>query len=156
LLRINLDKRARHLGRRSRLSLVDVKVISASLFGVSGFMEKKYRLAKREDFNKVYRYGKSAANHQFVLYYLLQPKLECFRLGVSVSKKIGNAVVRNRLRRMMKEIIRLNKEHMASQFDYILIARKPCAEMDYQAMEKSILHVVRKASLAKRDERLKN
>jgi ribonuclease P protein component len=119
-------------------------------------MEKMYRLAKREDFNKVYRYGKSAANHQFVLYYLPQPKLEYFRLGVSVSKKIGNAVIRNRIRRMMKEIIRLKKEHLESQFDYILIARKPCAEMDYHAMEKSILHVVRKASLTRRDEGLKN
>jgi ribonuclease P protein component len=123
---------------------------------VSGFMEKKYRLAKREDFNKVYRYGKSTANHQFVLYYLPQPKLEYFRLGVSVSKKIGNAVVRNRLRRMMKEIIRLKKTLLPSQFDYILIARKPCAEMDYQAMEKSILHVLRKASLTKREEGFKN
>jgi ribonuclease P protein component len=118
-------------------------------------MEKEYRLAKREDFNKIYRYGKSVANHQFVLYYLPQPKLEHFRLGVSVSKKIGNAIVRNRLRRMMKEIIRLKKEMMAPHFDYILIARKPCAEMDYQAMEKSIYHVVRKASLLKRNDGVK-
>jgi ribonuclease P protein component len=119
-------------------------------------MERKYRLAKREDFNKVYRYGKSVANHQFVLYYLPQPKLEHFRLGVSVSKKIGNAVVRNRLRRMMKEIIRLNEQQLASQYDYVLIARKPCAEMEYQAMEKSILHVLRKASLTKRNDGAKN
>ena len=73
-------------------------------------MEKQYRLAKREDFNKVYRYGKSMANQQFVLYYLPQPKAEEFRFGVSVSKKIGNAVVRIGLRRMMKEIIRLKKK----------------------------------------------
>jgi ribonuclease P protein component len=119
-------------------------------------VEKILRLAKREDFNKVYRYGKSVANHQFVLYYLPQPKLEHFRLGVSVSKKIGNAVVRNRLRRMMKEIVRLKKEQMTPQFDYILIARKPSAEMDYQAMEKSIFHVIRKASLLKRNDIVKN
>jgi ribonuclease P protein component len=115
-------------------------------------VEKMYRLAKREDFNKIYRYGKSVANHQFVLYYLPQPKLEHFRLGVSVSKKIGNAVVRNRLRRMMKEIIRLKKELMMPHHDYILIARKPSSEMDYQAMEKSIYHVVRKASISKRSD----
>jgi ribonuclease P protein component len=110
-------------------------------------VEKIYRLAKREDFNKVYRYGKSMANHQFVLYYLPQPKLEQFRLGVSVSKKVGNAVVRNRLRRMMKEIIRLKKENMTPHYDYILLARKPVTEMDYAEMEKSIWHVIRKASL---------
>jgi ribonuclease P protein component len=115
-------------------------------------VEKKYRLAKREDFNKVYRYGKSAANHQFVLYVLPQPKLDHFRLGVSVSKKVGNAVVRNRIRRLIKEIVRLKKEQWMTGYDYILIARKPAAEMDFQAMEKSIFHVYRKASINKRSD----
>ncbi|MBP1994598.1 ribonuclease P protein component [Paenibacillus eucommiae] len=119
-------------------------------------MEKIYRLAKREDFNKVYRYGKSEANRQFVLYYLPQPGNEHFRLGVSVSKKIGNAVVRNRLRRMMKEIVRLKKEQMTPHYDYILIARKPVLEMDFESMEKSIFHVIRKASLVKKSSRTKN
>ncbi|SDO52383.1 ribonuclease P protein component [Paenibacillus sp. yr247] len=118
-------------------------------------MEKEYRLAKREDFNKVYRYGKSMANHQFVLYYMPQPKLEHFRLGVSVSKKVGNAVVRNRIRRMIKEIIRLKKDNMTLQYDYILLARKPAAEMEYAEMEKSIWHVIRKASLLKRKDIIK-
>lgn len=95
------------------------------------------------------------ANHQFVLYYLPQPKLEHFRLGVSVSKKVGNAVVRNRLRRMMKEIIRLKKENMTLHYDYILLARKPVVEMDYAEMEKSIWHVIRKASLLKRNDVIK-
>lgn len=125
------------------------------LSGVYLFVEKKYRLAKREDFGKVYRYGKSMANHQFVLYYLAQPKLEEFRLGVSVSKKVGNAVVRNRLRRMIKEIVRLRKESMAPHYDYVLIARKPAAEMDYHEMEKSIAHVIRKAFSNKRNEPVK-
>lgn len=113
-------------------------------------MEKKYRLAKREDFNKVYRNGKSMANQQFVLYYLPQPNQEEFRLGVSVSKKVGNAVVRNRLRRMMKEIVRLHKDKMTPHYDYILIARKPASELDYQTMEKSIFHVIRKAMVHKK------
>jgi ribonuclease P protein component len=119
-------------------------------------VEKKYRLAKREDFNKVYRYGKSAANHQFVLYVLPQPKLEHFRLGISVSKKVGNAVVRNRLRRMIKEVVRLKKEQWTSGFDYIVIARKPLLEMDFQAMEKSLFHVFRKAFINKKSVSAKN
>lgn len=76
-------------------------------------MEKEYRLAKREDFNKIYRYGKSMANHQFVLYYLPQPKLENFRLGISVSKS-GERGCSNRLRRMVKEIIRLKRKSDAA------------------------------------------
>jgi ribonuclease P protein component len=110
-------------------------------------VQKEHRLAKREDFNKVYRAGKSAANRQFVLYYLPRPDNGPFRLGVSVSKKLGNAVVRNRLRRMMKEIVRAHEQKVTGEIDFILIARKPVAEMDYAEMEKSLLHVLKKASL---------
>jgi ribonuclease P protein component len=140
------------------MSVKDIKIdetnyiLECNLSGAYIFVEKTYRLAKREDFNKVYRYGKSMANHQFVLYYLPQSKLEQFRLGISVSKKVGNAVVRNRLRRMIKEIVRLKKENMTPHYDYVLIARKPAAEMEYADMEKSILHVIRKASLYKKND----
>ncbi|CAG7643381.1 Ribonuclease P protein component [Paenibacillus solanacearum] len=110
-------------------------------------MEKKNRLTKREYFDKVYRHGKSAANHQFVLYYKAQHGQDAFRLGVSVSKKLGNAVVRNRIRRMLKEIVRLNASRLPGGYDLILIARKPAADMEYHEMEKSVLHVIKRASL---------
>ncbi|KIL39628.1 ribonuclease P [Gordoniibacillus kamchatkensis] len=110
-------------------------------------MEKQYRLARREDFNKIYRYGKSAANHQFVLYYYPQTELGHFRLGISASKKIGNAVVRNSVRRRLKEIVRMNADRFPGNFDYIVIVRKPAADMEYAELEKSLLHVFRKAGL---------
>lgn len=113
-------------------------------------MQKENRLTRREDFNKVYRHGKSSANHQFVVYVLNRhPSIpgEGFRLGISVSKKVGNAVVRNRLRRMIKEIVRLNGDKLAPRKDLILIVRKPAAEMEYAEMEKSILHVFKRADL---------
>ncbi len=110
-------------------------------------MEKELRLSKRDEFNKVYRYGKSSANKQFVLYYFPQPHLIYFRLGVSVSKKIGNAVTRNRIRRMLKEIIRLNKSNLKLQTAYIFIARQSIADITYQDMEKSVIHLLRKNSL---------
>lgn len=108
-------------------------------------------MAKREDFNKVYRQGKSVANQQFVLYYKkrqVKPGEEApFRLGVSVSKKLGNAITRNRLRRVMKEIVRLHAEQVEEGIDFILIARKPVVEMEYAEIEKSIIHVMKRASL---------
>lgn len=110
-------------------------------------MEKKNRLTKREYFDKVYRHGKSAANHQFVLYYMPRQDQESFRLGVSVSKKLGNAVVRNRIRRVMKEIVRLNEARFPAGYDLIVIARKPVVDMSYQELEKSMLHVLKRASL---------
>lgn len=112
-------------------------------------MHKEHRLAKREDFNRVYRHGKSTANQQFVVYVLPQPKNELFRVGVSVSKKLGNAVVRNRLRRTMKEIVRLNKDSIKDRVDFVLIARKPVADLEYAEMSKSLLHVLKRAGLLK-------
>jgi ribonuclease P protein component len=110
-------------------------------------VNKEHRLAKREDFSKVFRYGKSVANQQFVVYVLPQPRNDHFRLGVSVSKKLGNAVVRNRLRRMMKEIVRQNKELVTGVYDFIVIARKPVADLEFDEMEKNLMHVMRKAGL---------
>ncbi|HEY0827020.1 MAG TPA: ribonuclease P protein component [Bacilli bacterium] len=110
-------------------------------------MQKEYRLAKKEDFNKVYRQGKSMGNRQFVLYYMTNAAVEHFRLGVSVSKKVGNAVVRNRIRRMLKEIVRHHAQAIKVHTDLVLIARKPAVDMAYQEMEKSVLHVLKKTSL---------
>lgn len=112
-------------------------------------VHKEHRLARREDFNRVYRHGKSTANMQFVVYVLPRPQNEYFRLGVSVSKKLGNAVVRNRLRRIMKEIVRLNKDAITDKVDFVVIARKPAADMEYEEMRKSMLHVLKRASLLK-------
>lgn len=112
-------------------------------------MHRKLRLRKREDFNKVYRYGKSFANSQFVVYWRKQPQAGSFRMGVSASSKLGGAVVRNRLRRMVKEIVRHHAEQVATDLDLILIVRKPAVNMAYKQMEGSILHVLRKAGLLK-------
>ena len=113
-------------------------------------MQKQCRLAKKEDFNRVYRCGKSVANHQFVLYYMNRNETARFRLGVSVSKKNGNAVVRNRLRRLIKEIVRLNGDGIKPHLDFILIARKPAVQMSYRELEKSVLHVLSKAGVFRR------
>ncbi|GGG26740.1 hypothetical protein GCM10010916_48950 [Paenibacillus abyssi] len=75
--------------------------------------------------------------------------MEKFRLGVSVSKKLGNAVVRNRMRRVIKEIVRLQADKIVDHIDFILIARKPSVSMKSKELERSVLHVLRKANLLK-------
>ncbi|QMV42190.1 ribonuclease P protein component [Cohnella cholangitidis] len=112
-------------------------------------MHRKLRLRKREDFNVVYRYGRSFANSQFVVYWRRRPQQGTFRMGVSASSKLGGAVVRNRLRRMVKEIVRLNAPKLIEDTDLILIVRKPALSLPYKEMEGSILHVLRKAGLLK-------
>lgn len=115
-------------------------------------MQKKLRLRKREDFGKVYRQGRSFANSQFVVYWRKQTNPGNFRLGVSASSKLGGAVVRNRVRRRVKEIVRLNAAKLKDEYDLILIVRKPALDLDYKEMEGSVLHVLRKAGLLKGSE----
>ncbi|MNJ46610.1 Ribonuclease P protein component [compost metagenome] len=112
-------------------------------------VHKKLRLRNRADFSRVYRFGKSFANRQLVVYWSNKPDIERFRLGVSASKKIGNAVVRNRMRRMIKEIVRLHEAKIRDHVDIIFIVRKGAVGMEYQELEKSVLHALRKASLLK-------
>jgi ribonuclease P protein component len=113
-------------------------------------VQQQYRLAKREDFNKVYRYGKSAANMQYVIYYKPNIQVEHFRMGVSASKKIGNAVVRNRLRRVIKEIIRHHADLIVPHHDLIVIVRKPAVDLDYHQAEKCLLHALKRAAMIKK------
>lgn len=110
-------------------------------------VQKHYRLAKRKDFNKVYRFGQSAANRQLVVYYKPQPDVEHFKLGISVSKKIGNAVVRNRMRRVIKEIVRHLSHRIKHQVQIVIIVRKPAVEMEYKSLENSIIHIMKKVQL---------
>ena len=89
---------------------------------------------------------------QFVVYWRKRSEPGNFSLGVSASSKLGGAVVRNRVRRRVKEIVRLNADKLRDEYDLILIVRKPALGMDYKEMEGSVLHVLRKAGLLKGSE----
>jgi len=118
-------------------------------------IRKKYRIKKNEEFQKVFQGGRSTANRQFVVYVLDKPEQPYFRIGLSVSKKIGKAVVRNRVKRYIRQVILEMKEELAAGKDYIVIARIPTAEMDYFEVKKSLIHVFRKAGVIRfeRDKR---
>jgi ribonuclease P protein component len=104
-------------------------------------MKKENRVKKNEEISLIFREGKSVANKQFVLYMLEKKAQIHLRLGVSVSKKLGNAVCRNRIKRLMREIVFQLSGDLKEGYDYLLIARKPCVEMDFHEMKKSIDHV---------------
>jgi len=120
-------------------------------------MRKQLRLRNRADFSRVYRGGKSYANSQFVVYISKQHIADPFRLGISTSKKIGNAVVRNRMRRVVKEIVRKLEPKIAAhapQIDIILIVRKPAITLSYIELEKSISHVFKRAGILQAPKRV--
>lgn len=109
-------------------------------------MEKKYRIRKNMEFKKVYKIGKNYWNRNLVLY-VNKNKLDYSRIGFTVTKKIGNAVTRNKVRRKMKEICRLNFENIKPGYDLIFIAKKSVVNMKYDELEKSTIHILKIAKL---------
>ncbi len=85
-------------------------------------LNKKYRLRRRKDFRRTYKQGISAKNSSFIVYWRPNGLKTC-RVGFSVSKKIGAAVQRNRVKRRLREACRLELTHFVEGYDYIFIAR---------------------------------
>ncbi|KIL49198.1 ribonuclease P protein component [Jeotgalibacillus soli] len=110
-------------------------------------MKKEQRIKKNPEFQQVFRHGTSMANRQFVLYRLKKEKQSAFRLGLSVSKKIGNAVVRNQVKRYIRQAFLELTPHLKQDFDYIVIARKPAADIDFFQTKSSLVHVMGKSKV---------
>ncbi|WP_088036656.1 ribonuclease P protein component [Evansella clarkii] len=110
-------------------------------------MKKTNRLKKNEEFQKVFQQGTSVANRQFVVYFLDKEEQTNIRIGLSVSKKLGNAVKRNKIKRLLREGLREFLPEMNSNLDLIIIARKPAAEMELEEIRKSLRHVLHKGRL---------
>lgn len=120
-------------------------------------MRKEYRVKKNEDFQEVFKKGKSVANRQFVVYTLKKPNQLHFRIGLSVSKKIGNAVTRNQIKRYVRQAFHEFDGYIHNDVDYIIIARKPTADMDYFDIQKSLTHVLKLAKVYRKpQEQVKN
>jgi len=100
----------------------------------------KDSIKKTKDFQKVYRKGKSFAN-SYIVMYVNKTEEEKTKLGISVSKKVGNSVVRHRITRLIRECFRLNKEKFISGIDIVIIARTGAKDIDYSKMESAILHL---------------
>lgn len=99
-------------------------------------------LKKNSDFQNVYKSGKSFGNKYLVLY-TSENNLNVNRLGISVSKKVGNSVVRHRLKRLIKESYRLHEEMFNSGLDIVVIARKNSDACDYASIESALLHLMK-------------
>ncbi|MGV3112579.1 ribonuclease P protein component [Staphylococcus pettenkoferi] len=109
-------------------------------------MKKAYRIKRNKDFQNIYRRGKSVANRQFVVYTRKDASLEHFRLGISVSKKLGNAVQRNRIKRAIRENFKVHKDDIIP-IDLIVIARQPSKRMTTLEIQSSLEHVLKIAKV---------
>lgn len=111
-------------------------------------MDKVYRLRNNMEFKKVYNGGKNYWNRNLVLY-VRKNNLENSRVGYSITKKIGNSVVRNKVRRRMKEIYRLNFNNIKSGYDIILIPKKNIVDISYRELESAMLHILKLSKVYK-------
>lgn len=112
-------------------------------------MEKKYRLRRNIEFKNVYNHGKNYWNRNLVLY-IKKNGLEETRVGYTITKKIGNAVVRNKIRRRMQEIYRLNFSRVKDGYDLIFICKKNTVDLSYKELENSMIHIMKIAKVLKK------
>lgn len=105
-------------------------------------------LKKNREFKTVYEKRKSIADSNLALYYTLSQN-NITRFGISVSSKVGNSVVRNRLKRQIKEILRLNHDTISEGYDIIFVVRIRCRNIGFEKIKESVYHLLRKANLLK-------
>jgi ribonuclease P protein component len=99
-------------------------------------MKGEQHLNKPEQYDSIYKRGSSAAD-RFLAFKAVRSELDFSRFGISVSRKIGNAVVRNKVKRRLREILR--SAPLPGGWDFIVIARRPSAESDYNQLKGSAL-----------------
>lgn len=97
-------------------------------------------LKKNADFQKVYRNGKSYAN-RFLVMYVMKNGSENNRIGISVSKKVGNSVVRHRVTRLIREGYRLQEDMFNSGLDIVVIARGTARDADFYEIKSALAHL---------------
>ena len=97
-------------------------------------------LKKNKDFQEVYRNGKSFANKYLVMY-VKENETQGNRLGISVSKKVGNSVVRHHLARLIRESYRLNEAEFHAGIDIIVVARVSASDKGFHDIESALIHL---------------
>ena len=92
-------------------------------------MKKEYRVKKNEDFSYIIKHKQSLANRSFIIYYV-KNYLNHARIGISVSKKLGKAVIRNKIKRQVRMIVQ-QTINFNDNYDYIVIVRNKYLDLDF-------------------------
>ena len=109
-------------------------------------MEKKHKINKNRDYNRVYSKGRSKACFELVTY-VLKNRMKVTRMGITTSKKIGNAVNRNRARRIIREAYRQVKDNVKIGYDIIFVARKKTCEIKMNVVKEKMKYHLEKLGI---------
>jgi len=109
-------------------------------------MQNTVSMKENRQFKKVYEKGKSFANHLLVMYFM-KNNLTVTRLGITVNKKVGKAVVRNRVRRLIKESYRLQEQFIMEGYDIVFVSRARAKEATYKEIYGAMHSLLKKAGL---------
>ena len=111
-------------------------------------LKKALRIKKKRDFDNIFSARKSTANKKFIVYEIPSQTTH-FRAAVSVSKKIGNAVVRNRIKRLVRHaLVPLSSE--LSQTDFVIICRQGVETLSFEEVQKNLVHVLKVSKIYKK------
>ena len=121
-----------------------------------------YRLKRNIEFRIVYRRGKSIANNLLVLYILKNRnnkdnnEVSYNKVGISVSKKVANSVVRSRCKRLITESYRIKNDKLKQGYDLVFVARTNIKGKDYHQVDKAVDSLLKKAGLYNDNEKITN
>ena len=112
-------------------------------------MDARYSLKKNSDFRHIYAKGKSCVSPYLVVY-CRKNRSDVNRVGFTVSAKLGNAVCRNRVRRRLREIYRLNSGSLAPGHDIVIVARSRAINAEYSALNDAFIGCCRSLELCEK------
>lgn len=115
-------------------------------------LKRCFSLKRNKQFRQVYRKGKSVACRELVLIYA-KNRSDMVHVGFSVGKKLGNSVVRNRVKRRLREAFRPNLPLLLPGFDLIVIARDAALDAPFSSLADSLRYLLRKAGLFQKPKR---
>jgi len=110
--------------------------------GVKNCFPSRYRLLKRSDFLHVANMGCKIVTPHFIICYMENVHSHA-RLGVTVSKKIGNAVLRNKLKRYLREFFRNNKNIFKNNYDFSIIARNKISNINHEKLNLLLTNTIK-------------
>lgn len=105
-------------------------------------MKSYISLKNRNEFNFVYNKRTSLAN-KYLIMYIAENTLSINRIGISVSKKVGNSVIRHRINRLVKESFRLNVNKIVNGYDIVVVAREEAKDKNYDKIESAFMHLIK-------------